>query len=813
MVPPVKFGQPIQGGKDMEGSDTSSNLWVGNLSTDVTDAELMALFSRHGAIDTITSYTSRGFAFVYYKQVDDAKAAMAALRGTNLRGIPLKIELAKPDQWPDHRDGRDGQFHGRSMGVLDSSWMLPDVMRNHPDSLYPGSGRPQSPVVRKADGLPSRVLLIGYPASSIIDDQMLHNAMILFGEIEGIKSSPTKNYALVEFRSVDEARRAKEGLQGRLFNDPRISIMYSRPEVFPNEPMFQPPHLDMFGNNHPRIHGQEVNESSAMSGPNWRRLSPAPGLLPTPQAGMKRPVRAGPGWDVYDANQLPLESKRSRVEDDFMGRDSPFRSKKMEEPGMGLKRNYEIEIGRRGPVGPGFIWRGIIAKGGSPVCGARCVPVGKGIESDLPEVVNCSARTGLDMLTKHYADASGFDIVYFLPDAEEDFPSYTDFLRYLGAKNRAGVAKFDDGTTLFLVPPSDFLIKVLNIMGPERLYGVVLKFPPVPNTSAMPILPSISQYGNDQQNPSRKEYNGNPSKEELALPTDYNRAPSLNAPPSEIQSFPSKTNSYSTQPISQATSQAAVTLTPELIATLASLIPTTVKSTGADSSQPSLSSVRPALAPVVGDNNVQTGPHGWPQDHHLVPQQTNAYHPIQQVENQSYYQAPPQVPQSFPSPNFQGQPQAQGYPNSNFQGQHQIQNFPSASNVSSHYQDPTVSSGPLPNSIIPSHNGQLGVSYPYGIPRNEQTDSMGVVYGQSSLYQPTPYSGPFSNPINQQPNLMPMASGNIRPELPNQFYGGAGQGSSSTEVDKNQRYQSTLQFAANILQQLHQTGQGPPPSH
>jgi len=78
-----------------------------------------------------------------------------------------------------------------------------------------------------------------------------------------------------------------------------------------------------------------------------------------------------------------------------------------------------------------------------------------------PEVVNCSARTGLDMLTKHYADAIGFDIVFFLPDSEDDFASYTEFLHYLGAKSRAGVAKFDDGTTLFLVPPSDFPNKFL----------------------------------------------------------------------------------------------------------------------------------------------------------------------------------------------------------------------------------------------------------------------------------------------------------------------------------------------------------------
>ena len=113
------------------------------------------------------------------------------------------------------------------------------------------------------------------------------------------------------------------------------------------------------------------------------------------------------------------------------------------------------------------------------------------------------------MLTKHYADAIGFDIVFFLPDSEEDFASYTEFLCYLKAKNRAGVAKFVDNTTLFLVPPSDFLTKVLKVTGPERLYGVVLKFPLVPSSTSMqqPMhLPSPSTQYMQRIPPSQAEY-------------------------------------------------------------------------------------------------------------------------------------------------------------------------------------------------------------------------------------------------------------------------------------------------------------------
>ncbi|KAK2979070.1 hypothetical protein RJ640_026020 [Escallonia rubra] len=57
----------------------SNNLWVGNLSTDVTDPELASLFGWHGAVDNVTSYPSRSYAFVFFKRLDDARKAKDAL--------------------------------------------------------------------------------------------------------------------------------------------------------------------------------------------------------------------------------------------------------------------------------------------------------------------------------------------------------------------------------------------------------------------------------------------------------------------------------------------------------------------------------------------------------------------------------------------------------------------------------------------------------------------------------------------------------------------------------------------------------------
>lgn len=254
-----------------------------------------------------------------------------------------------------------------------------------------------------------------------VDEQMLHNAMILFGEIDNIRSFPSRHYSLVEFRSVEEAQLAKDGLQGRLFNDPRISIMYSNNEHAPNKDIAgfhpavkgprPPPHgvynefsnpaqqLDVYGhpvimpnNLHgldipimpfappdsfdPLLQGPEFNMppgANPMGGPNWRRGSPNP------------PTRLSPGtWDAFDSSQLHREPKRMRTDGNIPLRDmkdqvvgpDPVYGGVPQAKGVGRSdTKFPTRGTERGQPNSDYIWRGLIAKGGTPVCHARCVPI------------------------------------------------------------------------------------------------------------------------------------------------------------------------------------------------------------------------------------------------------------------------------------------------------------------------------------------------------------------------------------------------------------------------------------------------------
>ncbi|XP_019053496.1 PREDICTED: flowering time control protein FPA isoform X2 [Nelumbo nucifera] len=995
MPHPSKSNMPVDqnprsshgGGKDTEEEETPShNLWVGNLSNDTTDTDLMDVFSKYGDFESVATYSSRNYAFVYFKRLEDAKSAKEALQGFIVRGNPIKIEFARPakpgkhlwvggisssvtkeqledeflkfgkieefkflrdrnsalveyfkledataalksmngkhlggeqirvdflrsqpsrrENWSDFHDSRDGHFNNRrNRGPAENSWMPPDAMRNSPESSQLGLKRhtPSQPLGGRREGQPSNILWIGYPPSVQVDEQMLHNAMILFGEIERIKSFPSRHYSFVEFRSVDEARRAKEGLQGRLFNDPRIQIMFSSSELAPG---------DMFGQNRPMasnnfpgplpptgmpganmmmrpfgpqggfdpLHsGPDFNDLSGSlhnfpdgtannsMGPNWRRLSPpASGMLPS-APGMWPPIRPPPGtWDGFDANPFQREAKRSRIDGPSSIDDAPFSVRKMDRHGIGGDQPYGFgpqldrgaalvnhsPVGARVPFGgppsqgfpeKDFCWRGIIAKGGTPVCHARCIPVGKGIDSQLPDIVNCSARTGLDMLTKHYLEASGFDIVFFLPDSEEDFASYTEFLRYLGAKNRAGVAKFDDGTTLFLVPPSDFLTKVLNVSGPERLYGVVLKLPQqMPSVSIQqqqlqPPIPPPQYVAGQHFPPLQADYSLIPQKDDHILQMDYNRASHDDSTPQPPKALlPSTDDSHVVQSVPQdyarnsAPTQVGVSLTPELIATLAALLPTNMQPSPSTSAQLPLgsSAPRPSFpASVTPDKAIQS--HGWRSEHQnavsgilqrTAEEQTS--HPSQQLGHQFNTQA--QLLSQFPA-----------YANATNRPDQSSQAIIS----STQNQDPslhmppqaTVSSKPPSNFVIPSQ-GQYSI--PQQSNQQYQLDASHNPQKSYGMVHTTDATGLYHSPVFQQPKPPVGSSTQVQGtnmsqaqvatslvtdkanlEFPNQVQqlqsalSGAAHGTPEGEADKNQRYQSTLQFAASLLLQIQQQQQ------
>jgi RNA recognition motif-containing protein len=77
-------------------------LYVGNLSKQITDAQLNDLAVPYGTLVSAnvaterSSGASKGFGFVEFTNADEARAAITGLDGRDVNGQALKVNEAKP---------------------------------------------------------------------------------------------------------------------------------------------------------------------------------------------------------------------------------------------------------------------------------------------------------------------------------------------------------------------------------------------------------------------------------------------------------------------------------------------------------------------------------------------------------------------------------------------------------------------------------------------------------------------------------------------------------------------------------------------
>jgi RNA recognition motif-containing protein len=92
-------------------------IYVGNLSFEASDQDLKDAFGAHGQVETATivkdSYSgrSRGFGFVEMPNEAEARAAITALNGKEIKGRAVKVNEAISKS-----DGRRGEGGGRGRG-------------------------------------------------------------------------------------------------------------------------------------------------------------------------------------------------------------------------------------------------------------------------------------------------------------------------------------------------------------------------------------------------------------------------------------------------------------------------------------------------------------------------------------------------------------------------------------------------------------------------------------------------------------------------------------------------------------------------
>src|SRR5262245_24578571 len=99
-----------------------TNIFVGNLSYQTGQDELMAVFSQYGNVERVHIVTdrdsgqSRGFAFVEMTERRDAESAIAALNGAELNGRAINVNEARPKPERSGFGGGGGRGGNRGGG-------------------------------------------------------------------------------------------------------------------------------------------------------------------------------------------------------------------------------------------------------------------------------------------------------------------------------------------------------------------------------------------------------------------------------------------------------------------------------------------------------------------------------------------------------------------------------------------------------------------------------------------------------------------------------------------------------------------------
>lgn len=93
------------------------NIYVGNLSYEMTEEELRREFEAFGEVESVDiiadkySGRSKGFGFVKMPSVSEGQTAIAELNGKMLKDRTLSVNPAR-----DRSDNRGGSYHGGRKG-------------------------------------------------------------------------------------------------------------------------------------------------------------------------------------------------------------------------------------------------------------------------------------------------------------------------------------------------------------------------------------------------------------------------------------------------------------------------------------------------------------------------------------------------------------------------------------------------------------------------------------------------------------------------------------------------------------------------
>ncbi|ORY05609.1 splicing factor, CC1-like protein [Basidiobolus meristosporus CBS 931.73] len=230
-------------------------LYIGSVHFNLTEDDLRQVFEPFGPLDFVNLHRdpetgrSKGFAFIQYKNTEDAKHALEKMNGFELAGRTIKVGLVTDKGSNINYNLDDGDVAGLTltsqsrvelMQKLARDSGLPTMRSQHnsPSSSSTSSAQPIAPVV-----MPSRTILLknmfnpDEETEPNWQDELkedISEECSKYGKIVHIELEPDSlGEVYMKFDSIDSAQNAISSLNGRWFAARQISAVFV-PEMLYN---------------------------------------------------------------------------------------------------------------------------------------------------------------------------------------------------------------------------------------------------------------------------------------------------------------------------------------------------------------------------------------------------------------------------------------------------------------------------------------------------------------------------------------------------------------------------------------------------
>ena len=250
-------------------SEQQGKVYVGNLSFRTDNRSLYDAFSKFGDVldasvvmDRMDRTKSRGFAFVTFKHLEDAKKACLDMDGKDLDGRQIRVDLKQGDGGSgggnrsrgsyDSNRGRNNNYSGGSganAAPVGGGDRRNNNMGTPPSRAAPTKPSSESAKKPSAASTNCRVYISGLPTKDVTEDD-IQKVFGMLGEVQRIKQrrgykdqwpwkikmyrdekGEFKGDCIVSYEDPNAARTAPEFFNGYDFNGHKLTVVMAKEYV------------------------------------------------------------------------------------------------------------------------------------------------------------------------------------------------------------------------------------------------------------------------------------------------------------------------------------------------------------------------------------------------------------------------------------------------------------------------------------------------------------------------------------------------------------------------------------------------------